>query len=223
LSLTPHDAQVRLEAQRNRGRCCVRRSEWRDAAAEFAKATELHPDDPNLWRYQAVAHFLAGDVVAHRQTCMAMLERFAETDDQFAAGNLLLACVLRSDALPDMARLLPIARVSDRLWHWGAGVHGAALYRAQRFQESVECFEAAAKKYRPRAWDWCFLAMAHHRQGNADEARRCLSEARRWIDTANDHTDDDPSGTQPVWSGWHEPAIAPLLLREAAKLLNEEP
>src|SRR5262245_10148060 len=223
LRLSPDDAQIRLEAHRNQGRCCVRRSEWRDAAAAFAKATELRPDDPSLWRYQAVAHFLAGDVVAHRQTCMAMLERFAKTDDQFAAGNVLLVCVLCTDALPDMAQLLPLARVSDRLWHWGAGVRGAALYRAQRFQESVECFDAAAKKYRPRAWDWCFLAMAHYRQGNGDEAHRCLSEARRWIDAANDHADDDPSGTQPAWSGWHEPALAPLLLREAEELLNEEP
>jgi tetratricopeptide (TPR) repeat protein len=222
LMLSPQDPLIRLEAHRNRGGCCVHRHEWRDAAAEFAKAIELRPDDAKLWRFRAVALFADGDFDAHRQTCMAMLERFARTEDRLAAGNLLLACVLRDDALPDMALLLPITRVSDPLWHWGAGVRGAALYRAGRYEESVQCFEAAARMYRPRAWDWCFLAMAHYRLGHTDEARRCLSEATRWIDAANRYTEDDPTGTLPVWGGWHEPVVYPLLLREAEKLMKNE-
>ncbi len=221
LQLSPDDPQIRLEAHRNRGGCCVHRRQWRDAAAEFAKAAELRPDEAILWRFRAVAHFADGDVDAHRQTCTAMLERFALTEDRFAAANVLLACVLRDDVLPDMARLLPLTRVSDPIWHWGAGVRGAALYRAGRYDECVQCFETSATKYRRRAWDWCFLAMAHHRLGHADEARRCLSEATRWIDAASQHTEDDPTGTEPVWSGWHEPAVAPLLLREAEELLEE--
>jgi Flp pilus assembly protein TadD len=223
LRLSPHDPQIRLEAHRNRGKCCVDRRRWRDAAAEFAKAAELRPDDVCLWRFRAVAHFADGDVDAHRQTCMAMLERFGTTEDRFAAGNVLLACVLRDDALPDMERLLSLTRLSDALWHWGAEVRGAALYRAGRYEECVQSFEAAARKYRPQAWDWCFLAMARHRLGDADEARRCLSEARRWIDAANHHTEDDPTGMQPVWGGWHEPVVCPLLLREAEELLKGKP
>jgi serine/threonine protein kinase/Flp pilus assembly protein TadD len=223
LRLSPHDPQIRLEAHRNRGKCCVQRRQWRDAAAEFAKAAELRPGDTSLWRFRAVAQFADGDVDAHRQTCTAMLERFGQTEDHFAAGNVLLACVLRDDALPDMERLLPLTRVSDALWHWGAEVRGAALYRAGRDDECVRSFETAARTYRPRAWDWCFLAMARHRLGHADEARHCLSEARRWIDAANQHTEDDPTGTQPVWGGWHEPVVFPLLLREAEELMNDKP
>jgi tetratricopeptide (TPR) repeat protein len=222
LRLTPHDSQIRLEAHRNRGKCCVFRRQWREAAAEFVQATEHRPDDATLWRFRAVAQFADGDVDAHRQTCIAMLERFAQTEDHATAANVLLACVLRDDALPDMKRLLPLTRVSDPMFHWGAGVRGAALYRAGRYEECVQSFETAATKYRPRAWDWCFLAMAHHRLGHADEVRRCLSEAARWIDAANHHTADDLSGTQPVWGGWHEPVVAPLLLREAEKLMKTE-
>jgi eukaryotic-like serine/threonine-protein kinase len=220
--LSPDDALIRLETHRNRGACGVHRRQWRDAAAEFAKAVELRPDDPKLWRFRAVALFADGDFDAHRQTCMAMLERFARTEDRFAAGNLLLACVLRDDVLPDMVRLLPIARVSDPLWHWGAEVRGAALYRAGRYEESVQCFEAAARMYRPRPWDWCFLAMAHHRLGHADEARRCLLEATGWIDAANHSTEDDPTGTLPAWGGWDQPVVYPLLVREAENLMKNE-
>jgi tetratricopeptide (TPR) repeat protein len=120
-----------------------------------------------------------------------------------------------------MQRLVPLARVSDPNWHWGAGVRGAALYRAGKYDECAECFEKAARIYRPRAWDWCFLAMAQHRLGRADEARQSLTEAQRWIDAANRYTGDDPSGTQPVWGGWHEPAVCPLLVEEAEELLKE--
>ena len=201
LRLSPQDPQIRLEAHHNRGRLYVHRRQWRDTAAEFSKAAELEPDNAKVWRCRALAHFADGDVDAYRQTCKAMLERFGRTEDRFASGNVLLACVLRDDTLPDMKRLLPLTRVSDALWHWGTEVHGAALYRAGRYEECVQSFETAARKYRPRAWDWCFLAMARHRLRDNDQARRCLTEAKRWIDAANHHTGDEPSGTQPVWGG----------------------
>jgi serine/threonine protein kinase/Tfp pilus assembly protein PilF len=220
LRLRPEDAGIRLEAHRNRGMLCVHHRLWRDAAVEFAKAAELDPNNATLWRFRAIAHFLDGDADAYRQTCTAMLERFGRTEERFAAGDVLLACVLRDGALPDVERLLPLARVSDGLWHWGAEVRGAALYRCGRYEECVRTFETAATEYRPRAWDWCFLAMARHQLRDDVEARRCLSEAKRWIDAANQHTEGDPSGTQPVWGGWYQSAVYPLLLREAEELIN---
>jgi serine/threonine protein kinase/Flp pilus assembly protein TadD len=220
LKLSPQDPQIRLEAHRNRGYCCTGLGQWGEAAAEFAKACELGPDDSYLWRFRAVAHVAAGDVAAYRQASTAMVERFEKTEDRDTAANVLLVCVLRDDTLPDMARLLPLTRVADPIWHWGTWVRGAALYRAGSYQESVRCFETAAKTYRPRAWDWCFLAMAHHRLGHAEEARRCLTEAARWIDEANREKLDDPTSTRPAWGGWYQAVVYPLLLREAEALLG---
>ena len=220
LKLSPQDPQIRLEAHRNRGYGCVHRGQWGESAAEFAKACGLRADDSYLWRFRAVACLAAEDVDAYRQACTAMLERFEKTEDLVRAGNVLLVCVLRGDTLPDMARLLPLTRVSDRIWHWGTWVRGAALYRAGRYEESVRCFQTAAKTYRPRAWDWCFLAMAHSRLGHAEEARRSLVEAARWIDEANREELDDPTCTGPSWGTWHERVVYPLLLREAEALLG---
>jgi tetratricopeptide (TPR) repeat protein len=222
LKLAPSDPQIRQEAHRNRGRCCVDRRQWREAAAEFTAATELRPEDDYLWRSRAVAHFAAGDVDAYRQTCLSMLERFARTENRGTAAGLLMVAVLRDDGIPDWEGLLPLTRVSDPLGHWGAVLRGAALYRAGWYEECVQCLETTATKYRPRPWDLCFLAMARHRLGQAGEARRCLTEATRWIDAANHHTEDDPTGTQPVWGGWHETAVCPLLLREAEELLKSQ-
>jgi serine/threonine protein kinase len=222
LKLSPQDRRIRGEAHHNRADYYRRLQRWGEAAAEYAKACELWPEDSDLWDYRAVTHLAAGDVDTYRQACTAMLERFEKTDHSETAAIVLQVCVLRHDALADMARLLPLTRVADPIWHWGAWVRGAALYRAGRFEESVRCFERAAQMIRPRAWDWCFLAMAHHRLGHAEEARRCLVEAARWIDEANRVQLDDPSTLGPTWGAWHELIVYPLLLREAEALLAAE-
>jgi hypothetical protein len=62
--------------------------------------------------------------------------------------------------------------------------------------------------------------MAHHRLGHAEEARRCLVEAARWIDEADREKRDGPTGTRPAWGGWYQAVVYPLLLREAEALLG---
>ena len=150
-----------------------------------------------------------------------MVQRFEKTDNARTASDVLMACVLRDDALADTAPLLPLARVAAPNWHFGTYARGAALYRAGRYEDSVRCFEAAAKAFRPRPWDWCFLAMGHSRLGHADEARRCLAEAVAWMEEANRQELDDLTGTRPAWGGWNEPIVSPLLVREAEALLRE--
>jgi tetratricopeptide (TPR) repeat protein len=220
LKMWPKDPQVRLEAHRNQAFYHIGRGQWSQAAAEFARACELRPGDTILGCYSALARFVAGEVDTYRKDCAALMERFAKTEHPHVACDVLLACVLKGDALPDRARLLPLARVAARHFHYGSWTRGAALYRAGKYDEAVQCFETAAKTYRPRAWEWCFLAMAHHRLGHAGEARRCLAEAARWIDEANRGKEDDPSGLRPTWGSWWEPAVYPLLLREAEELLK---
>lgn len=220
LKLSPQDPQIRLEGLHNRAYYLAHLGHWTAVAAELAKARELRPDDPYLWRFRTLAQFAAEDRDAYRQACLAMLDRFEKTQDPLTAGHVLLACVLRDDALPDMTRLLPLTRVADTVWHWGTWGRGAALYRAGRYEDAVRCLETAAKTYQPRAWDWCFRAMAHYRLGHTEEARRCVAEAQRWIEEANRAEVEDLTGARPTWGDWHEPVIYPLLLREAEALIE---
>jgi tetratricopeptide (TPR) repeat protein len=199
----------------------VHLGQWRQAADAFSQANELQPDVAYLWTHRAIALLAAEDVDAYRQTCTAMLTRFGTTENARTASDVLEACVLRENALPDKAFLLPLARVAAPSWHKGTYVRGAALYRAGRYEESIQCFEAEARAFRPRVWDWAFRAMALCRLGHADEARRCLAEAVSWMDKANQQELDDLTGTQPVWGDWHEPVLYPLLVREVEALLGE--
>ncbi len=216
----PDDRLIRSEAHRSAAYSALARGRWSHAAAEFARATELNPEDPILWRYQAIAHLAADDADAYRQTCRAMLDRFATTADWQAAGNVMLACVLRGDAVSDMDRLLPLAPTAAPWHHLGGYVRGAALYRSGNYHEAVECFVDEARVYRPRAWDWAFLAMAHQRLGHHKEAERCLAQAADWIEKANLQASKDPSGFAPSWGNWQEPVVYPLLLREAQELVQ---
>src|SRR5262249_3640403 len=62
LKALPHDPQFRFEAHVNRAQCCVARSQWGQAADEFARASELQPEAAYPWTHRAVAHLAAGDV-----------------------------------------------------------------------------------------------------------------------------------------------------------------
>jgi tetratricopeptide (TPR) repeat protein len=184
-------------------------------------ASELRPDDSYLWRFRAIAQFASGDLPAYRQTCAAILDRFRADQGGVQAANVLLACVLRDDALSDMGQLLPLCDLADPIWHWGSWVRASALYRAGRYEESVRCFEAASEIYPPRAWEWCFLAMAHQRLGHHSEAKRCLTAATMWIHEADREQMDDLTGTRPVWGEWYEPVVYRILLREAEALMGD--
>jgi serine/threonine protein kinase/uncharacterized protein HemY len=220
LVLLPNDRQVRMEAHRNRGYLHARRRQWAEAAEEFGRACALQPDDVYLWRFLAVTRLGAGQVDAYRRACGEMMKRFGKTEDLRTAWNVVYACTLREDAVPDKAALLRLAGFASRQWHAGAWTQGAALYRAGKYAEAARAFEASAKVFRPRAWDWAFRAMAHHRLGEGEEAKRCLAEAVRWVEEAERHKGDDLSGTRPAWIGWDERIVYPLLVREAEALLR---
>ena len=89
---------------------------------------------------------------------------------------------------------------------------GAALYRAGRFDEAIRRLEEAIRLRGGDGLpqDWAFLAMAHHRLGHRDEARR-------WLDRLRDHqpsTDPDQF--------WNELEIR-LLRSEAEAVILYDP
>lgn len=216
------DPAARLEAHRCAGYIAVKNNDWNGAASAFGAAGELAPNDAVLACFQAVALAAAGNLDEYRRTCRAMVDRFENTTNPVQAGNVLIACTLKSDAIADPARLLRLADVGDRAWHLGFWVRGGVYYRAGKYEECVRTFVTAAKHYRPRTWEWAFLAMAHHRLGHDEEARNCLREATRWIKDADRQMETEPSDVRPTWGSWHERVVYPMLLDEAVTLIGED-
>jgi hypothetical protein len=143
-----------------------------------------------------------GDDEEQRRICGALLNRFGTPKDPQTAKDVAWVCVRFPHMKTDAARTVILAETAvksdaEELADLRAlpfkpparelpdtpGVLIATLYRAGRHQEAVQVL---GKKLEPwgTARDWYFLAMAHHRLGHADEAKRWLTEATRWHDQA---------------------------------------
>jgi serine/threonine protein kinase/Flp pilus assembly protein TadD len=217
LQLLPHDPGVRMEAHRCRGYLAEHRGEWHDAAREFGSAARLVPNESHLWRFEAVAHLAAGDIDAYRPCCAAMLERFQDTSDTVIAENVVLACVMGEAAVSNWAGLLAVSRTAEPKYYSGKIFRGAALYRAGDYAGAIDCFTQSGQLYHRTAWEWSFLAMAHQRLGQTDEAQRCVAEAARWIEAADRGSAEL---ADQGWTEWYQPVVYPRLLREAKDLLR---
>jgi tetratricopeptide (TPR) repeat protein len=220
LRLAPDDPRIQLEASRCMGNSAVARGDWSAAAAAFLRCAGLAPEEPRFRHYQAVVLLEAGDEAGFQSICRQMIDRFAATTSPLVAREVVETCVLRPVAVADGERLLELARISGPNLVSASPALAAALYRMGRHQDAIDAFSAAARLYRPRAWDLAFRAMAHHHLGQEAEARHWLAEAERWIVVADQGQDLDLTRTRPEWGSWTDLIAYPLLVRETRGLLG---
>jgi hypothetical protein len=129
------------------------------------------------------------DVSEFLRICTEMEHDFGATRDATTADAVAWTRLLVPDGLDreEAGRLVDLSRRGMEAQPESADyleTHGAALYRAGRFREAVEQLEKAVAKNGEGGspWQQLFLAMAHHRLGEEDEARRCLERANRQIE-----------------------------------------
>lgn len=123
------------------------------------------------------------------------------------------------DAVVDITKPLQLAEKSA-----SSTCIGAALYRANRFEDSIKKLEDVVKVQRPGAANWLFLAMAHQRLGHAEEAKKCLNKADERIDkAAREEATNGTGGTQIDWYGrLQERQELKLIRAEAEALIKDE-
>ena len=186
------DEAVRLHPKvasyyRDRAAIHTDMQEHKKALADDDRAAAKLPRPTMFDRYQSALLRLANkDSVGYRSRCAAMLLGLGKHSDPDALFWAARAAVL-SPAPTDSPPLLPWAEPvlggdpdnGDYLT-----VLGAVLYRAGKFEQAVKRLtqaEAAVKRMsNPRttpAYCWNFLAMAHQRLGNHEEAQRWLAQA----------------------------------------------
>jgi WD40 repeat protein/Tfp pilus assembly protein PilF len=171
-----------VEAYHERGHAHEALGRWGEAVADFTEALKRQPDD---------AHFLAargGDRAALKQygAAAADLERsLALKADDAAACNQLARLYARSLAPgSDLRRALAFAERAVRLAPQQAdyrGTLGMAYYANGRYREAVAPLEECLKG--PSAGlHLLYLAMCHHRLGEAAKAKECFDRALRWAE-----------------------------------------
>jgi WD40 repeat protein/serine/threonine protein kinase/Tfp pilus assembly protein PilF len=202
-----------------RGRAHADMGQWDKASADFVKATKCKKPDKDAWYAQAMLHLRDGNQGGYRNICSDMLERF----DAGAAWTCTLAP--NSGADPDR-----IANLAEKLLakssrdHWHVNQLGAALYRARRFDEAVkrltEANELNCHPYQTNMLHtWFYLAMAHHRLGHTEEARRWLEKASRATEDALKPPTRSSTADGAIPPNWARKLTLQLLRREAEQLI----
>jgi WD40 repeat protein/tetratricopeptide (TPR) repeat protein/tRNA A-37 threonylcarbamoyl transferase component Bud32 len=172
----------------DQGDAHARLGQWDEAARLYEKAVAA-PNAPAFnWQRHALLRLQRGDLEGYRQACASMLGRFGKSTDASVANNTARTCALRPEAIADLKPAVELARLAVGANATDADVRntlGAVLYRAGQYRDAVAELNEAVKLRNNQggtAADCFFLAMAHHRLGQADEARQWLDRARQELD-----------------------------------------
>jgi tetratricopeptide (TPR) repeat protein len=199
-----------------RGQAYARLKQWDKCAADLGKGMQLGKSEGWVAGAHALALVAAGDIAGHRRACADLLQRSGQTDDPQLANDVAWVCVRVAGAVSDPVPPLKLAEkavaAEPKDYHY-LNTLGAALYRAARFQESIEKLEQAMKIADGQgAAETLFLAMAHQRLGHADEAKQWLTKAVLGIERAAQEKPEDPAA-----------AGVPYLQRLTAQEKPEDP
>jgi WD40 repeat protein len=196
----------------------ARRGKWERTAALLGDLQKQGRVPSAVVHLHAVALLQAGDAATYRRLCRHAAEVVAAGQvPPEMANDVAWLFVLGPEAVPAYG---PIVRLAEQAVSSAKGASkytvlntlGAVLYRAGRYQDAVARLnEAVALKDKTGAvQDWLFLALAHQRLGQADEAKK-------WLDRAV--AAPPAKGDDHYW----ENAEVELLRREAQRLLGNSP
>jgi WD40 repeat protein/serine/threonine protein kinase len=170
-----------------RGRFYLARSQPEKAAANFREAILHMPGDLAI-RYPLIPALLAArDAHGLRRAISDLLDRFGSTTDAQTSNNVAWYCTLAPGSVADSETPVRLADVALKGFpphqkHFALNTLGAALYRAGRFEDAIRRLEEGIQLQAGQSLpqDWVFLAMAHHRLGHHDEARRWLDRFQNY-------------------------------------------
>jgi WD40 repeat protein/Flp pilus assembly protein TadD len=207
-----------------RGSAYADSGQWDKASADFIKAAGCNEPHEEAWYSRAMLHLRDGNLDGYRSMCSDALERFG--------AGATWTCTLSPESGADPDRIVSLAEDSLAKLsrdHWHVNQLGAALYRAGRVEAAVtrltEATELSCHPYRTNMLStWFYLAMAHHRLGHADEARRWLDRALQGTQEAMKSPAVPPAKSENadgvIPPNWNRSLTLGLLRREAERLIQ---
>jgi WD40 repeat protein/serine/threonine protein kinase/tetratricopeptide (TPR) repeat protein len=202
---------------------------WQEAAKAFAKALELDPDDHWERYHSATLHLYIGDLDGYRRDYHELLRRFGQTDDPTTAERTAKVCLLLPAADGDQELVQRLAQLAvggnEKHAYYGFFqlAKGMAEYRAGHFEQAMQWLRGSQKanlsSLAPfKALAHLFLAMAHYRQGHADEARTALAQATTLINAEVQKWKPDDGNM-----GNHDWFMSIIVRKEAEALIAGKP
>jgi WD40 repeat protein/serine/threonine protein kinase/tetratricopeptide (TPR) repeat protein len=155
---------------------------WDEAGQAFAMAAARDLHLLPAWHHFGLVSLQRGDRQAYRDICAKLV--LEEVTSIGAANSVAWACAMGPEGLGDYQRPIELAeravsKVPQESRHGVLNTLGAILYRAGRYQDAVQRLQEGIQisKSDGSVHDWYFLAMAYHRLGDADLARKYLTQA----------------------------------------------
>jgi hypothetical protein len=219
------EARDLIEARRGCARWYVGHGRWDRAAATLGKARDLEPDDLEGSYLLAAARLHLGDRDGYRGCCAEVVRRFGPSRSAARAALAARLCLVVPDAagrLHDAQRLAGLATdgtAKHRDYPEFALVKGMAEYRSGRYEAAADWLgkEQARRSRSGQALAGLFLAMARHRLGQDDEARRALDQAGRQVGELR------PRSAVRAQADWPEWVLCEAVRREAEALVGAGP
>jgi tetratricopeptide (TPR) repeat protein len=181
IDLDPKDAK----AWNNRGNVYGTLGQLDKALADFSRAIDLDPNCALAWRNRGRVYSTLRQYDKAREHFEEFL-KLAPTDAE-AHNNLAWLLTNCPEAkLRDPSRAVELARKAVQLDpkeanYWNT--LGAAHYRAGDGKAAIAALDWSRElKKAGDAEDWFFLAMAHQKLGNHEEARKAYDQALRWLE-----------------------------------------
>jgi tetratricopeptide (TPR) repeat protein len=228
-----------------RGNAQAELGRWEQATADLSRAIEQDAGYSVPQIDLALAHLAGGDIDGYLKACTRLLRDFPLRGDPLRVNAVAWTCILSPEAVEDREAVVRSARAAVKAASKDSDKHdllrtlGAATYRAGRFEEAISHLNDALKAptepgVRPDAGadggvspgptpggdplDWLLLAMAHHRLGHAEEARKWLDKAGASIDQATQGRPEDASASSRI--DWATRVSYRVLRREAEGLIG---
>jgi tetratricopeptide (TPR) repeat protein len=173
------DASLYLQ----RAKVLAESEKWDQALADNTKATELSSLDTFAWYDRACLALQLDKTAIYRQACAEALRATNSLDDLTALNLIAWTSLIIPGSGSDPLRIVELAErvVSMKpQTHEYLNTLGAAYYRAGRFTEATAQFQRSIEAHETKQGmciDWLFLAMAHARLGEHEQARSWLDKA----------------------------------------------
>jgi len=212
--------------QTQRGNLSARKKHYKEAAGDFSKLAEAHPDNHLFYHLLAPALVAAGDAEGYRRCCQKVIAQFGETTNPTVAERMAKACLILPSSGADMAIVSKMAEVAIRadtnhsLLPYFQFSKGLAEYRQDRFASAAEWLRKALDSKRSRddyrdVQAYMVLAMSQYQLKQVGEARKTLATG---TDLASQKLPKADSGDLgPAWNDW---IIAETLMREAKGIVE---